>query len=447
MNQVEFVRFGALAVGRPGVGWLYEQLVWDYLSGATRVDRDYTDLVGVTAKTLREYYEVLVGWGLLERCGDTRSRRVVLRLGPSLDFCEAVVEALYGAEELERVRLGGYAAGISVVEGTVSHPVVNYAAQSIIGLYGRRGYAERLFPEVTLLTGTGSVGSDGRMDFGIFGEKYNAEGGSGLGGLDLGNRSVPIKCYKDIVIIDTQRVSMGTHTNSYNTSRVSKDTHTNHTNTYNINTIITTRTITQVEPEAIRCSITQVGAGAEGPNGGLATQSGEEAGEVSAPKTSVFDHLAVFVVPPEAVVAAVPRTTKRQRVAKGRKRVLPESSFGFMYWSVADAEVVDTAWFGQVQAVVASWNEVYQTGERLYPKVYARVRSLLVEEGFSLEQLQRAFRQAWFDSWWKEHGTLNGLAGNPNTIRKLLKQSYADRLARHQELRPKDATKVEGILF
>lgn len=155
MRTVDLVRYGSCAIRNPVVGELYAQLVHDWLVGKTRTDREYAALCGVTTTTVTRTWQLLEYWGLITRMGGTRARRIVLMPMPNRKFCEDVVVGMYGQEALESVALGN-PAELCPSEGP-SDPVVNYAVQQLLGLYGEADCVSYGFPEPDVRTGTGSV--------------------------------------------------------------------------------------------------------------------------------------------------------------------------------------------------------------------------------------------------------------------------------------------------
>lgn len=156
MRTVDLVRYGSLAIRNPVVGLLYSQLVQDWLVGETRPDRVYAAITGSSTRQVTRALDVLQHWGVLTRLGGTRARRLVLQPMVNVQWCRDVITGLHGKEGLENVVTGSTAAELCPSEGP-SDPVVNYAVQQVLGLYGKANLFPFAFPESSDRTGTGSV--------------------------------------------------------------------------------------------------------------------------------------------------------------------------------------------------------------------------------------------------------------------------------------------------
>lgn len=147
--------------------------------------------------------------------------------------------------------------------------------------------------------------------------------------------------------------------------------------------------------------------------------------------------LATYPTELPAGILVEPKTMSQQvRAAKTKRDTLPENSFGLVYWPMTRLREIDVEHFDTVSEVLDTWNETVGTGEKLNPRLYARIRNLLVEESLTTDQLYQAFRAARIDSFWKDK-MLWTLSGNPSNIRGLLKQHKHDRLGRNMDVHPK----------
>lgn len=118
--------------------------------------------------------------------------------------------------------------------------------------------------------------------------------------------------------------------------------------------------------------------------------------------------------------------TKSQRQARTRKLSAEYNSFAFEHFSLVKIQDSDTEYYQVVLALVEYWNGLSKLGERLNPKLYARLRNLLVEEAIPAEDLKRAMRAAQSDKWWRDKN-LYTVCNNPSNVRTLVKQITHDR--------------------
>jgi hypothetical protein len=161
---VDLVQLGSIAIAKPGIGTLYAQLVHGYLAGQALPDKAYATLLGVSLRTLQLYFDTLSRWGLVTRSGSTRSRKFVLGPTPNVVFCEDVVIGMYGPGALQEILDGKRVSAICAIsEG--NPPVVSYAVQQLLLVYGVQTFVPYALSEVSAKTGTGSIVSPDYRNF------------------------------------------------------------------------------------------------------------------------------------------------------------------------------------------------------------------------------------------------------------------------------------------
>lgn len=156
MQNRDFVRYGLLLMGQPVAERLWVLLWQDFYAGGGRTDRNYGLLMGVTARHVSRAMDLLDTLGLIGRSGSTRSRRLLLRPIPTAVFCEGVVAGAYGTAVVDELRSGARVPEVSAASGP-NDPVVNYAIQSVVGLYRGQEPCLPSYPPVSEQTGAGIV--------------------------------------------------------------------------------------------------------------------------------------------------------------------------------------------------------------------------------------------------------------------------------------------------
>jgi hypothetical protein len=129
-------------------------------------------------------------------------------------------------------------------------------------------------------------------------------------------------------------------------------------------------------------------------------------------------------------------STPKQRAARDRTYDLPNSSFAFLRWPDAKIREVDPH-YETVLEVITYWNEQFKHNIKYYRKLYCIIRTLLVEQEMSVDQVRTAIRAARLDKYWGENASLSSFADNPSLVRKLASKSTHDRYGRNMDVHPK----------
>jgi hypothetical protein len=365
VKTIDFVYYGAAAAGNPLAGPLYAQLLHDATIGYPFRSTDELALIlGVGTKQAGRLLDTLVEWGVVQKRGYGRARKLVVGMPPNLAFCRAVLEGVYGE---------GYAQIINP-PGTDTQPetfgvlfvpnegppvlVANAAVAVLVSLFSGKEYRHLLMPA--------PGGQDGYVVW------------QGLTPLLGGHEP-------------------GQMLNMYISSAYR---------------VVSTDHQVQIEQMSVLVS--------------------------DDPANVVYAHYPTTL--PAGIVVPPPNKTRRARAstaASGKRcQKLPDSSKGFLYWPAEKLEL-DTGHYPQVVRLVEHFNETFETENRLNWKLYVPIRECLVEEGFVVEDLERAITQARHDPWWRDKMNVYKLFNNPHIIRELLGKARNDRLARGFDPQPR----------
>lgn len=389
MHLVDFVRYGSMAAGLPGAGMLYAQLVHDYLSGERkRSAQDLSLLVDVTPRQVERLIAQLEEWGLVSRVGSTRARRVLLVGAPNQEFCRSVVKGYYGVDVLDRVEQGESLVDLQPM-GALGTPVADLAVATVGQLYAHRNLVRLELPKPNDDTGKGAVRIYGDVD--LF-------------------RHV-LFCLSFIKKVTAFPITFSTKIKEEQMSQLGK------------------RSSGQQEylGEVLPGFLADVAIG-DAEEAHVANRTKDLPADIA--WYSIMDTLGLEL--PEKSGA-----TRKQRQAKQRRYdVAPEHSNGFMYWP-NDKLIIDSH-YPTVVDLLAYWNDLVGTDERLNWKLYIEVRECLVEQAIDPDDIKRAFREMAADEYWQDKITMFKVCKNPHLIREYMRKTVKhDRFARNMPAQPR----------
>ena len=366
MKAVDLVQLGTMILGMPEVGRLYTHLVQDAVVGreaSPGVD-NYARIMGVgSRRTVSRALDTLDRWGLVARTGSRRSQRYDVYPTPNLLFCHAIVEGMFGTEVYNDVLLGRRRAELI---STTDHgdPVAAYALASLLAYYGDSGVHPLQLPEPSDATGKGYVGLH-----------YPA-----------------IQSRKSMGQDSLFSVTESPDTNSPSENLISSS--------WGFGT--------RINPYSFSSFI-------------LTTDQGSTVCLYKSQKPNIAvysDELPLgFVLP-----LICP---KKSQAAKKRREAVPQTSSGFVYWAKEDLWK-DAAYYATITNLVEYGNTLFQLGETLNWQLYIRVRTCLVENELSADQIRKAFKAASVDVFWKDKASVGMLCKDPNRIRELSRKSGHD---------------------